>query len=616
MDNGLLDEHQQDYYTEHFGGAILTCDECKKLQSVDTNTKTKRCSHRLNRWAPWQTSCQPTVLFGHSSRTHRFCRLMESSDNFHTDSNVQENEKKLAKCLRRSDLATNDNKKLQTKPNKKLPAAVKLTGKDFRKNFLTKQTYRDSSDSDFDDKHTAIRTPIAKLSKAEEADLKPCSLEKLIAKVERDSTGKSSNKRVRLTKLPKIEKIDLDVSDIQDNQLDFCSQVTMPTLFNRCQVKRKRDSLQALYGDNFDEEEEEEKEESPPCQPSVKRARYDEPKPVEPKPVDTESGYDDEDFEFPDNFEQQDQTDTNNIDTLYGASGNFDEPKKDLLDELNNVNNGDNVHEHDNIETQVFLPFSTPPNLKNKHSTVLETIPTEDTVPEAPIDIDLSSFLFDNSPGEEEYQKEVVIDENLLNPKLGNHAKETFAKENCTFNNVGKQQSKIGDDKNDLLLKKDNLNGDKNIDGDGDMNLMGDSLLNLFDDDDDFMNDLPQSPTMVSQVTAKEVPDNKQKITDDFFSSPPIVTKTKKNTSFPSELVQQDVVDSPLFAKPKNKSRKNCIMDSQPSPAPLLKSPILVCGNEDADSNRSETEDFFVPPKSKSLFKFKFKANIHKGGRS
>jgi len=121
---------------------------------------------------------------------------------------------------------------------------------------------------------------------------------------------------------------------------------------------------------------------------------------------------------------------------------------------------------------------------------------------------------------------------------------------------------------------------------------------------------------MVSQVTAKEVPDNKQKITDDFFSSPPIVTKTKKNTSFPSELVQQDVVDSPLFAKPKNKSRKNCIMDSQPSPAPLLKSPILVCGNEDADSNRSETEDFFVPPKSKSLFKFKFKANIHKGGRS
>lgn len=632
MNKGLLDEEQQEYYAEHFGSAVLTCDDCKQLQSTDTRTrtKTKRCSHRLNRWAPWQTSCQSTVLFGHSSTTHRFCRLMESADNFRTESNVQENEKKLAKCLKRSDLPTNNNKKISTKSTKKPQTAAKQTGKDFRRNFLNKQTHRDSSDSDFDDKQVTIRTPLAKLSEAEEAALKPCSFEKLVAKVERDSSGKRSNKRVRLTKLPKIEKIDLDVSGIQDNQLDFCSQVTMPTLFNRCQVKRKRDSMRALFGDGFDEEEEDEmevKEESPLCQPSVKRARYD-----EIKVVDTESGYDDEGFDFPNNIEEPyyQEAHKNSSDTGVNALNcdvsdedeNVIEPKRDLLDELNNVNKNESDREHDDIETQPFLPFSTQTlHHKHKPSPALETkSAAEETVPEAPLDIDLSSFLFDTSPGKEKYENENISNHAATVDKNESHTLNNRDRDNteikqierCALNNgedkIKGQKLKMGHEEDDHFTEKDELKDDRKKTCD-DSNLMGDSLLNLFDDDDDnddFMDDLPQSPTIVSQVTTlRELPDKQEirEIPDDFFSSPPIIRQAKKNMNVKSQigepLQHDDVVDSPLFAKPKNKSKKNCIIDTQQSPAPALKSPISVSDDPD-DSHNDEFEGFFAAPKSES----------------
>eukprot|EP00111_Clytia_hemisphaerica_P002682 TCONS_00007586-protein len=236
LGKGYLDQDEQKYYKEHFEFE-LGCDACQKQQRL--HEKKPLCSHRLSRWAPWQTSLQSYSKVGHSNRSKTFCRLMEAAENFRSPENVEDYEKSLAKYVVVSC------EKKRTPPSSTTKSAKK-TGKDFRKNIINCDSM--SEDSDFD-----LGRKVPPLSKKKQDEMKPCSLEEMKEKIEKSTSSKSSKKsRVRLTRLPNVPKIDLDLSDICDNQIGFCSQKTMPTLFDRCQLKkRKRESMPA-----FDEGEE------------------------------------------------------------------------------------------------------------------------------------------------------------------------------------------------------------------------------------------------------------------------------------------------------------------------------------------------------------------------
>ena len=57
--------------------------------------------------------------------------------------------------------------------------------------------------------------------------------------MDQDQKQQPQKKNVRLTKLPKLANKESEIAIIEDNQLDFCSQISMDTLFNR--IRKKND---------------------------------------------------------------------------------------------------------------------------------------------------------------------------------------------------------------------------------------------------------------------------------------------------------------------------------------------------------------------------------------
>ena len=163
---------------------------------------------------------------------------METGDLFNDSNKVKEYEKKLKKTRNLTSRS-------------KVKARPQITGKDFRRKMNEGKIRVISEDSDSDIEHKKERTSL--FSK------EPCSREG-IKQIERASND-VFNKKVRLTRLPKVPKIEVDVSVIEDNQIGFCSQQTMPTLFDRCQMKRKRESLSTLEEKSEDEDGDEMNEE-------------------------------------------------------------------------------------------------------------------------------------------------------------------------------------------------------------------------------------------------------------------------------------------------------------------------------------------------------------------
>ena len=334
VEKGLLSNTEQQYLEENFQGDRVGCKNCEKLQQESTtsrSTKKRYCSHvnirsplSLSAWAPWQTSTQST---SHSTRTLKFCAIMEANERFKSSTEVQDYEKWISSKFKKSDVhksvsslsptsdskistttattitttTTTDSKtKLKNKhthktPKQKVGAAGRLWRQNINKSPPLDVTSDNSDIDDFshninknhedinlnnkqqqnnfdfgidfveDNRNIArdsedepimcaqkgvVKFQVDLSSHVEDEKFKPHSLEHLLEKEEERLSAQRRKKRVRLTRFPKPPVIDLDVSDIADQQIGFCSQVTMDTLYNRCQKKRKRDQLDVLLENN------------------------------------------------------------------------------------------------------------------------------------------------------------------------------------------------------------------------------------------------------------------------------------------------------------------------------------------------------------------------------
>lgn len=353
--------------------------------------------------------------------------------------------------------------------------------------------------------------------------LKPCPLEALLEKVESDI--KKNKKKVRVTKLPK--RLSKEAEHIEDNQLGFCSQVSMDTLYNRCQERRKS-QLESLL--QIAEED---------CETN-----------------------DEEDVEENGTGKINDGDDLNAVQglsrllpiTLPVQTEKIESAKVFGVNAANEVDDSDELKASQGLSR--FLPMNSPVQTGKLESTkkvcvVSPFVP--ESVPEAPIDIDLSSFLLD--PTEE--------DLTVKSPKL---------KENRVNNVVPLAESKYT-----CVKEKDNIIS------------INDDLL-FSDDDEDEDDEEMSSPPVVSRLMqSKRVTNNTRKINlDNIFSncsetesvenneSPIKRKKVLKKTlrieddSIPladvntSEPFNHEEEESPLFRKPKQNRRR--VWESQTTP--------------------------------------------------
>lgn len=353
--------------------------------------------------------------------------------------------------------------------------------------------------------------------------LKPCPLEALLEKVESDI--KKNKKKVRVTKLPK--RLSKEAEHIEDNQLGFCSQVSMDTLYNRCQERRKS-QLESLL--QIAEED---------CETN-----------------------DEEDIEENGTGKINDGDDLNAVQGLSRLLPITSPVQTEKIESAKvfGVNAANEVDDSDELKASQglsrFLPMNSPVQTGKLESTkkvcvVSPFVP--ESVPEAPIDIDLSSFLLD--PTEEDLR--------VKSPKL---------KENRVNNVVPLAESKYT-----CVKEKDNIIS------------INDDLL-FSDDDEDEDDEEMSSPPVVSQLMqSKRVTNNTRKINlDNIFSncsetesvenneSPIKRKKVLKKTlrieddSIPlvdintSEPFNHEEEESPLFRKPKQNRRR--VWESQTTP--------------------------------------------------
>ena len=569
LGKAFLNSEEQREYDEHFRFQ-LECPECKKVQaSVD------RCSHRLNRWAAWQTSFQLFSTISHSTRTKTFCNLMETADVFNDSNKIEEYEKRMKKKKKETlstTMATTVTSKLKSKPK------PKLTGKDFRRKMnegKLKMISEDSSDSDIEFKKD--RAPLFSNKELE-------SISKEKKKMRQKGSNSVSNKRVRVMKLPKVPKVEIDVSDIEDNQIGFCSQQTMPTLFDRCQMKRKRDTLATI--------EEQESEDEIQVEKKLK--------------LDVSHSSSNEEEIFPSIFPSDDQGRT----------------------------------------TDEFLPVSRKTPRKGSKTVVVE----KETIPEAPYDLDLSSFNFETQHVEKldrfkidfenaDIKMDEVEDNAERLKEVDNNSEklDNFESNDDIFDKIESSHEKLeeveSNNKNLIEVERNDIefeeieSNDKNFEGfDDDLDTMGDSLMKLFDEaDDELFEDLPASPPMVSQFNHKkqQVGFNQKGQVNEHFrdeetdskhieegddSVPvepdsPIFSKKKKkrNDIFEEDdqlFKEQDneifeVEDSPIFAR--KKKQRNVIFETQ-------QTPTTSNHGQKHDENEDEDGDFACPKGNLSIF--------------
>ena len=577
LGKGCLNFEEQKEYDEHFRFQ-LECPECKKLQ-VSAN----KCSHRLNRWAAWQTSCQNFSTISHSTRTKTFCNLMETADVFSDSNKVEEYEMKMKKKKKEFSMTKTATTTLMSKSKNK--AKPKIAGKDFRRKMnegKLQMISEDSSDSDIEFKKD--RTPLFSNKELE-------NISRNRKKVNRKGANTVTKMRVRLTKLPKVTKVEINVSDIEDNQIGFCSQQTMPTLFDRCQMKRKRDSLSTFEEQESEDEIQEEKK----------------------LKLNVDHSSSNEEGIFPSIFPSDDQGRT----------------------------------------TNEFLPISSPVFRKTpcKES---KTVVEKETIPEAPLDLDLSSFNFETQPVEKLDGAESNIEkmdgventgtkmdeaknnaEKLEDFENNDKKFDRFENNDGMFEEIESSDEKLMEVEKHLKKLKDNetkdiglkevVSNDKKFEAfDDELDLTGDSLMKLFDEADaNFFNDLPASPPIVSQLnhqkrqvansphhkkkdgnTLFESEENKNKILEEnnelVVDDSPIIAKKKKRDIFEDEieLFEKEDEDSPIFTKKKNKNR-NAIFETQQTPTRTNRSQII--DNSFHNDQDDDFDDDFVCPEGNQL---------------
>ena len=502
----------------------------------------KYCHHidmkklSLSSWCPWQTSAQPSKYTGHSIRTTKYCNMMESFEKFRSSTEVEEYEKWLSSKFKKSDIQNRKNTSPKEKgKNSEKAKSKQLTGKDFRKNLNNLKKQSLSDDSDFDDflgqdENTKVDEKQRPSDNDIDESFKPCSLEQLLEKEEEKLSAKRK-KRVQLTKLPKAPKIDLDLSDIEDNQIGFCSQVTMDTLFNRCQKKRKLAALDELVEEDGDDEENEREEKDGVKQPPVKKIRCDLLDDLESENENIAS----------DNEFIQEQGDKDGAEENTNSENEM--PEEDRIKDQHNISG-----------TQAFsgmFPLSTPTKLKqiDKPSRKKHPVPIlHDAVPEAPLDADFEPFL--NESG--------TVKTVSSNPKNEQEAitdvpsADEFDFDEDEFGDYFKEKEKDEQKEKEKDDKKEN-ESITNFD------LMGDSLLNLLDGNDDieeYKNDSDSSPPIISQCRTSKNYSSVYKGEKNFEVS---TKKQTHNSKVDLEIPNTNIDDNddPLFVKPDLKLARN-----------------------------------------------------------
>ena len=367
------------------------------------------------------------------------------------------------------------------KSKSKISFPKESAGKIWRKDFLKNLKDNDhSEDDDFEpiekekdvEMKKSLKTEILgeiNLLDDDNDDYKPASLEHLITKVEKElkNTKKRKKERVRLLKLPKQSEKELNTSDIQDHQIGFCSQVSMDTLYNRCQNKRKSQALEIL----MEEEDEIEKE------------------------VGT--------LETDNNIINGSAVVENDLMLKNTYIKNHVNRKDKQFLHFSQTENSDEVK--DSQDLSPLLPMSTPKKQKMTKPPPKICIVTpivRHSVPEAPqLDIDLSSFLFESS----------LLDSKSDNPSLKQGLAQEQVDLKMDFNdvNINENNKKTIDVSKEVQLNdlcftnvKEKLTNFHEMDND--LALIDDSLIN-FVNESDGDDEMCSSPPMISQVPIKTV---------------------------------------------------------------------------------------------------------------
>ena len=404
--NAFLDESESEYLKNEFFGSSEGCHKCQYNQSI--NKHGKFCSHvdfkyplLLTKWCPWQTSSQGFYLAGHSSRTSKFCKLMGFIEEVKKTSVVDKYENKMKRNLNEEDVLNTNNEDVSLKkislPKKK--QKKNDIGKAWRQNYA--ENFKDPEGSEDDDfaSLNAVKKVIelkqySSRIEEEDEDLKPCSLEKLLKKV--DSGLKDQKKgRVRLTKLPKLPIRGSDIATIEDNQLDFCSQISMDTLYNR--IRKKSNPLLKTLFDEIneaneitDEATEEIVEVNNPVLDWIRNIQGN----------TTELQGEEEGVLSPTNYKNVIIDDEDDDNCLFIRKKT---ERQNVPEEFDKIDKDDRVGK--------LLPLSSPKNLRSgKPRNVCVVTPImRESVPEPPTDIDLNWLNFDDN------SKKGCENENVIN---------------------------------------------------------------------------------------------------------------------------------------------------------------------------------------------------------
>ena len=494
----LSTEEMDELHKKYYGDK----DSCKNCKALQKNLPKKYCSHlsykyplSLYEWKEWQSASQKHKHIGHSNKTKMFCRIMNTCELMKGNSEVEKYEKNLN--YKKNVLKT------FFQPKNETPKLNCPNNTEKGKEFVSKVFNIESDDDDFEP------IPIKKYLVCDEIDksdekFKPCTLEQLVSDVS-DSLKKHNKSKVRLTKLPKVQQKDLNISDIEDNQLGFCSQISMDTLFNRCQVKRKSQTFENIVEEDEKEENQEDLESENSNSLETKARKV--------LPISNKNRFPEKTGDF------------------FGSQGLF--PLSTQPSKFSNKSN---------VKVCVVTPIMKK-DVKTAENSLLK-ISKEESIPEPPLDVDLSSFLLEDM---------TQICKNENKDQVKNSEKIITSPENSSSYTNIKEKSKIEN--------KDSI-------------LDNDSLFELMDDAD-----FCSSPTMISQAPIKT----------DFKSHGYSNQKDDRSTS--EERASEILVGeaSPLFLRPKAVKRKKCILDSQPSP------------NKPPSEDSEDETDSFITGKSLSF---------------
>ena len=347
----LSTEEMDELHKKYYGNK----DSCKNCKALQKNLPKKYCSHlsykyplSLYEWKEWQSTSQKHKNIGHSNKTKMFCRIMNTCE-FMKGNNfeVEKYEKNLnykKNALKTFFQPKNETLKLNCPNNAE-------TGKEF----ISKVFNIESDDDDFEPIPIKKYLLCDEIEKNEEK-FKPCTLEQLVSDVS-DSLKKPNKSKLRLTKLPKVQQKDLNISDIEDNQLGFCSQISMDTLFNRCQVKRKSQTFENIV-------EEDEKEENQKDLES-ENSNFLKTKALEVLPISDKDCLPEKSGDF------------------FGSQGLF--PLSTQPSKFSNKSN---------VKVCVVTPIMKK-DVKTVENSLLK-ISKDKSIPEPPSDVDLSSFLLED----------------------------------------------------------------------------------------------------------------------------------------------------------------------------------------------------------------------------